>query len=141
MTLIEIFNKYAWVGVVKKLLAGGVFTTDGNGKDAGRVVTAKCGELTTQGAITGTGAGTGFILSSKSANIQIIANGSHAGTTTVDVEVSLDGGTTWGWGATLTVTGASTTDEFHADPVWGRMRYNCTVFGSAGSVGFITEEL
>lgn len=38
MTLIEIFNKYAWVGVVKKLLAGGVFTTDRSGKDAGNVI-------------------------------------------------------------------------------------------------------
>jgi len=38
MTLIEIFNKYAWVGVVKKLLAGGIFTTDSSGKDAGNVI-------------------------------------------------------------------------------------------------------
>ena len=106
-----------------------------------KIIKARRGTLTTQGPITGISAGSGFKLKSESANIQIVADGSHAGTTTIDVEVSLDGGTTWGWGATLTVTGASVTDEFHADPVWGSMRYNCTAFGSAGSVSFITEEL
>lgn len=141
MTLIQIIEKGGWPALWKHLVSGGIFATNASGGTALNTVVSKLGNIVTQGNITGTGAGTGFALSSKTANIQIVANGSHAGTTTIDVEVSIDGGTTWGWGATLAVTGAGVTDQFHAPAVWALMRYNCTGFGSAGSVAFNTEEL
>ena len=43
MTLLERFNKYAWIGVLKHLIANGFFTTTSSGKAAGLVVAELAG--------------------------------------------------------------------------------------------------
>ena len=46
MTLLERFNKYAWVGVLKYLIANGFFTTTSSGESAGLVAISDIGPIT-----------------------------------------------------------------------------------------------
>ncbi len=108
---------------------------DGNGKPAGNIIIAKGTERLT-GTITGTGVSSSSVSDfSVETSYQITANGTHAGTTIVDVEVSNDN-VGWKTIGTLSVTGASAVDSISPQTRYKYVQYNCTSFGSAGSVAF-----
>lgn len=78
---------------------------------------------------------------SKDLSVHVASNGSHAGTTSITIEVTNDE-TLDPLALTyiLSVTGASDSAGFSIPNRWTKVRSDCTSFGSAGSVSVVIGE-